>query len=577
MARKKIGDILIAKDLISASQLKQALDEQKKTGRKVGQILIERGMVTEEQLVDAISENLDIPRMSLESMVIDPNVIALVPVEIARRYCLIPVIKIRDKILTVAMADPLNIIAIEELRYLTKMEIKRVVAHQSEINNAIDQYYSVADSLGGFIARHPETQVDPDSAKRTDSISIADDDAPVVKLVNLIITQAVKDKASDIHIEPDENQLRVRYRINNVMKEEASPPKHLQSEIISRIKVAANMDVSEKRLPQDGRLIMRVDNADIDLRISTLPTIHGEKVVIRILDRRILNIGLGELGFSERLLVGWNELIQKKEGLIVITGPTSSGKTTTLYSTLREINSIEKNIITVEDPVEYSLPLINQVQTNEKAGLTFASSLRYILRQNPDIIMIGEIRDAETAAMAVRSALTGHLVLSTLHTNDAPSSITRLIDMGLEKYLVSSALKGVLAQRLLRTNCPDCMEYYRPSEIQLKLAGLTESADMIEFKRGIGCNKCRMTGFKGLIGIFEMIIIDDTIREMVISGASDTQIKNYALGHGYLPLFDEGLDKLRKGIVCLEELLRGVSIIEKSGVPAQAERISLNV
>ncbi len=577
MARKKIGDILIAKGLISASQLKQALDEQKKTGRKVGQILIESAMVTEEQLVDAISENLDIPRMSLESMVIDPNVIALVPVEIARRYCLIPVIKIRDKILTVAMADPLNIIAIEELRYLTKMEIKRVVAHQSEIHNAIDQYYSVADSLGGFIARHPETQIDPDSAKRTDSISIADDDAPVVKLVDLIITQAVKDKASDIHIEPDENQLRVRYRVNSVMKEEASPPKHLQSEIISRIKVAANMDVSEKRLPQDGRLIMRIDNADIDLRISTLPTIHGEKVVIRILDRRILNIGLAELGFSEKLLIGWNELIQKKEGLIVITGPTSSGKTTTLYSTLREINSIEKNIITVEDPVEYSLPLINQVQTNEKAGLTFASSLRYILRQNPDIIMIGEIRDAETAAMAVRSALTGHLVLSTLHTNDAPSSITRLIDMGLEKYLVSSALKGVLAQRLLRTNCPDCMEYYRPSEIQLKLAGLTESADMIEFRRGIGCNKCRMTGFKGQIGIFEMIIIDDTIREMVIGGVSDTQIKNYALGRGYLPLFDEGLDKLRNGIVCLEELLRGISIVEKSGDPSRAERISINV
>jgi len=576
MARKKIGDILIEKGLISAVQLDEALKEQKESGRKVGQILIDKEWLTEEQLVDAISENLSIPRMSLETMVIDPGVIAMVPVEIARRYCLIPVIKIRDNILTVAMADPLNIIAIEELRYLTKMEIKRIVALQSEINAAIDQYYSVADSLGGFINKHPEKPTEQESAKRVESISIAGDDAPVVKLVNLIIIQAVKDRASDIHIEPDESQLRVRYRVNSVMKEEASPPKNLQNEIISRIKVASNMDVSEKRLPQDGRLIMRIDDTDIDLRISTLPTIHGEKVVIRILDRRILNIGLGELGFSERLIVRWNELIQKKEGLIAITGPTSSGKTTTLYSSLQEINSIEKNIITVEDPVEYSLPLINQVQTNEKAGLTFASSLRSILRQNPDIIMIGEIRDAETAIMAIRSALTGHLVLSTLHTNDAPSSITRLVDMGMETYLVASALKGVLAQRLLRTNCPDCMESYRPSEVQLKLAGLTESADMIDFKHGVGCNKCRMTGFKGQTGIYELVVIDDAIREMVISGTSDTQIKNYALGHGYRPLFDEGIDKVKTGTVCLEELLRGISIIEKSGAAVQGERITVN-
>jgi type IV pilus assembly protein PilB len=576
MARKRIGDILIEKGLITPEQLNEALDEQKVSGRKVGQILIDKAWVTEEQLVEAISENLSIPRMSLESMVIDPSVIALVPVEIARRYCLIPIFKLRDKILTVAMADPLNIIAIEELRYLTKMEIKRVVALQSEIHGAIDQYYSVADSLGGFINKHPETQVESDSAKRADSISITGDDAPVVKLVNLIITQAVKDKASDIHVEPDESQLRVRYRVNSVMKEEASPPKNLQNEIISRIKVAANMDVSEKRLPQDGRLIMRIDDTDIDLRISTLPTIHGEKVVIRILDRRILNIGLAELGFSHILLTRWHELIQKKEGLIVITGPTSSGKTTTLYSSLQEINSIEKNIITVEDPVEYSIPLINQVQTNEKAGLTFASSLRSILRQNPDIIMIGEIRDTETAMMAIRSALTGHLVLSTLHTNDAPGSITRLIDMGLEKYLVASALKGVLAQRLLRTNCPDCLESYRPSEMQLKLAGLEESADSIDFKHGVGCNKCRMTGFKGQTGIFELVVVDDNIREMVVGDMSDTQIKNYAQAHGYRPLFDEGIDKLKAGIVCLEELLRGISIIEKSNTMNQGERISVN-
>ncbi|PKK82220.1 MAG: type II secretion system protein GspE [candidate division Zixibacteria bacterium HGW-Zixibacteria-1] len=464
MSRKKVGDILIEKGLITNEQLETALKEQEKTGRKIGQILVESGMITETELIDTISERLKIPRISLESMVIDPSVIGLVPVEVARRYCLIPAFKIGDN-LTVAMSDPLNIIAIEELKYLTKCDVKRVVAPRTEINAAIDQYYSVADSLSGVIGAYPDRKAEEILLEKQRLASFQEDDAPVVKLVNLIINQAVKTKASDIHIEPDEDQLRVRYRINGVMKEEASPPKNLQSEIISRIKVASNMDVSEKRLPQDGRLMVRVDGSDVDLRISTLPTIHGEKVVIRILDRRILEMGLDHLGISNDILRHWKRLIQLKEGLVLITGPTSSGKTTTLYSVLKEINSVEKNIITVEDPVEYSLNLINQVQTNEKAGLTFASSLRSILRQNPDIIMIGEIRDSETAIMALRSALTGHLVFSTLHTNDAPSSITRLIDMGMEKFLVASALKGVLAQRLLRTNCPYCLEEYRPQEM----------------------------------------------------------------------------------------------------------------
>jgi len=575
MLRKRIGDILIEKGFLTTAQLKEALSQQEKTGRKLGHLLLENEYITEDQLIEAISERLQVPKISLDSLIIDPIIIALIPVEVARRYTLIPVFKIGAN-LTVAMADPLNVIAVDELKYLTKHEIKRVIASPSEINATIDQYYSVADSMHDVIAGYSGSATEQKRSGESEPFSQVELESPVVKLVNIIITQAVKDKASDIHIEPDENQLRIRYRINGVMKEEASPPKALQAEMISRIKIAANMDVSEKRLPQDGRLNLMVDGQIIDLRVSTLPTIHGEKVVIRLLDRRILSIGLEQLGFSMELLAKWKNLIRKKEGLILITGPTSSGKTTTLYSALREINSMEKNIITVEDPVEYSLPLINQVQTNEKAGLTFASSLRFILRQNPDIIMIGEIRDAETASMGIRSALTGHLVFSTLHTNDAPSSIARLIDMGIENYLVASALKGVLAQRLLRTNCPDCLEEYRPQEVQIRIAGLESLADGIKFSRGVGCNRCRMTGFSGQTGIYELIDIDEAISEMIISGNSDLQIKNYVLSRGYRPLFQIGLEKVKEGVICLEELLRVTSTGQQVLTDRSPARVSVN-
>lgn len=575
MLRRRIGDILLEKGLITSAQLADALKEQEKTGRKIGQLLVEKGVITEDQLIEAVSERLQIPKISLASLVIDPMVVGMVPVEMARRYSLMPIFKI-GKIITVAMAEPLNIIAIDELKYLTKCDIKRVIASHSEINGAIDQYYSVADSMSGVIGSYPGAKVDEKTAQLSESVSESEREAPVVKLVNLIITQAVKDKASDIHIEPDESQLRIRYRINGVMREEASPPKSLQAEIISRIKVAANMDVSEKRLPQDGRLMMKVDGSNIDLRISTLPTIHGEKVVIRILDRRILNFGMEQLGFSSSLLEAWKRVIRKKEGLVLLTGPTSSGKTTTLYSALQEVNSIEKNIITIEDPVEYSIPLVNQVQTNERAGLTFASILRYILRQNPDIIMIGEIRDVETANMAIRSALTGHLVLSTLHTNDAPSSINRLIDMGIENYLVASSLKGILAQRLLRTNCPHCSEEYKPQDVHIRFSHLDSSTARIRFMKGAGCTRCRMTGYMGQVGIYELIEVDDTISEMIISGASEIQIRNYAGTRHYKPLFQAGLEKVAEGKVCLEELLRVTSIGELPRPAAPLEKILIN-
>ncbi len=560
MARKKIGDLLVDRGLISSNQLEEGLRLQAATGKRLGQILVESGLISEDQLMDTVSERLDIPKVSLAQMVIDPAVIQRVSVDVARRYTVIPIFAIGNT-LTLAMADPLNIIAIDEIKYQTRSDIKRAIATSQEIRHAIDQYYSVADSLNHLIGGHRDT-TEIDLAEKEAIEEKLEAESPIIKLVNLIIARAVSERASDIHIEPDEATLRIRYRINGVMREEAAPPKSMQSEVISRIKIAADLDVSEKRLPQDGRFIMKVEGTPIDLRISTLPTIHGEKIVIRILDRRNLRLNFRQLGFTERLIEFWGHIIRKPEGLILISGPTSSGKTSTLYTTLQEINSIEKNIITVEDPVEYSLPLINQIQINEKAGLTFPSALRAILRQNPDVVMIGEIRDTETARMAIRSALTGHLVFSTIHTNDAPSAITRLIDMGVEPYLLAAAIKGVLAQRLVRTNCPHCNETYTPSETLLDRAGIREIAGTITFYKGIGCAQCKGTGFSGMTGVFEYLEISQPIAELILSNSSLRLIRDVGRRHGYLPLFEAGLQSVNEGRVCLEELLKETSNIE---------------
>ncbi len=560
MARKKLGDLLKERGYIDDTQLQMALDEQKSTGKRLGHILVETEVITEGQLLEAISDRLSIPKVTLDAMVIDPAVAQRVPVEMARRYTLIPVFSIGNT-LTLAMADPLNFIAIDEIKYHTGCEIKRAVATISEIRAAIDQYYSVADSLKEIIGG-PREGVDPLLTESNAAEENQETESPIIRLVDLIISKAVKDRASDIHIEPDENALRVRYRVSGAMREEASPPKTMQRELISRIKIAADLDVSEKRLPQDGRFMTRVDRSSVDLRVSTLPTIHGEKIVIRILDQRNLMHSFRELGFGENILDAWTNIIQKPEGLILLSGPTSSGKTSTLYATLQSINSIEKNIITVEDPVEYSLPLINQIQINEKAGLTFPTSLRAILRQNPDIIMIGEIRDSETAQMATRSSLTGHLVFSTMHTNDAPSAVTRLIDMGIENYMVVSALKGVMAQRLVRVNCPNCIETYEPSEQILKRAGLFGSNHGLEFRRGAGCTQCKGTGFKGQTGVFEYLEITSVISEMILAGASLANIRDAGRKSGYVPLFEAGLEKVADATVCLEELLKETSNIE---------------
>ncbi len=561
MEKKKIGDLLVEKGYITKKQLESALEEQAISGRRVGEILVEQKLITDEQLISTVSERLQIPKLSLESMVIDPEVIRRVPVNVARRYTLIPIFEIGNT-LTLAMADPLNIIAIDEIRYLTNKNIKRAIASPIEIKAAIEESYSVADSLNQIIGRRQDDKTTP-AAPGADP-ALEETESAVVQMVNLMITRAVKDRASDIHIEPEEARLRIRYRVDGVMREEAAPPKSMQNELLSRVKIAANLDVSEKRLPQDGRFLMEVDGAVVDLRVSSLPTIHGEKIVIRILDRRNLLLSFRELGFTPALEEAWKNVIHKPEGLILISGPTSSGKTSTLYATLHDINSIEKNIITVEDPVEYSLPLIIQIQINEKAGLTFPASLRAILRQNPDTIMIGEIRDPETARMAIRSALTGHTVFSTLHTNDAPSAIARLVDMDIERYLVASALKGVLAQRLVRVNCPNCTEPYKPSETVLSRAGLLSHAGEIEFAHGTGCSKCKETGFKGLTGIYEFVEVNPTIAELVMEGVHESRIVSAARSNGYLPLFEAGLTKVREGTVCLEELLKETANVEEA-------------
>jgi type IV pilus assembly protein PilB len=554
-APKKIGELLLEKKYVTPDQIKTALDIQKKTGKKLGHILVDAGIIHEDQLVEAISERLKIPRINIASMVINPEVIKLVPVNIARKYNVLPVLRMENN-LTVAMVDPLDIVALDQIRYHTKCTVKRVVVGEKEIKEAIDKYYSVADSVRNIIGDDTDEieSIEPDIKSAGEEIVTGD--STVVKLVNLILGRAIRDGASDVHIEPDEGQLRIRYRVNGVMREEAAPPKKLQPEIISRIKIVSNLDVSEKRLPQDGRTSIRVGENEIDLRVSTLPTIHGEKIVVRILDRRKLKNGLPELGMNETIMEKWRSYIRKPEGLLLISGPTSSGKTSTLYASLQEINDVEKNIVTVEDPVEYSLPMINQLQINEKAGLSFASSLRSILRQNPDIIMVGEIRDTDTAAIAIRAALTGHLVMSTIHTNDSIATVTRLIDMGIDRYMVASALEVIVAQRLVRTICPECKEETSLAETGLSKVLSGDISEGLRLFKGVGCLNCRGTGFAGLTGIFELVEITDRIRDLILELRGEATIREEATRNGFIPLFDSGLELVRLGITTLDEILK---------------------
>jgi len=555
LKRETVIEIILSKGLVSQEQIGRAKEEVKKTGLSLEKALEKLGYLTEDDIVSAVADSLHIPYIDLNDYLIDSEVAKLVPEDLARRYNVIPLFKVGDT-LTVAMANPQDVMAIDDIRARTRIDvIEPVLATHHAIHNAIDQYYQIAGSLDDVIKSIVKIKMPIGATEGADSKALARvaEEAPVVKLVSLIIMQAVKDKASDIHIEPEREILRIRFRIDGILHESATIPKNLHSVIASRVKILSKMDIAETRKPQDGRIELKVQNKGVDLRVSTFPTIHGENIVLRILDKSSIILGLTDLGFSERDLKSFEKLIHAPYGIIMVTGPTGSGKTTTLYSALSTINSLEKNIITVEDPVEYELPLIRQTQVNPKAGLTFASGLRSILRQDPDIVMVGEIRDKETADISIQASLTGHLVLSTLHTNDAPSALTRLVDMGVEPFLISSSLIGILAQRLVRVICSKCRSKYTPTDEIMKDLDLPKG---MEFYRGKGCEACKNTGYKGRIGIFELLIMTDSIKKMVVNRTSADDITKKALSEGMRTLRDDGLDKVRSGITTIDEVIR---------------------
>lgn len=550
--RKALGEAMVELGLITPDKLKQAKQEAERTKESLRRVLVRLGMVDEEAILSFVEEQLGIPRMDISNYLIDPKVLELVPENFARKNLLIPLFKIGDT-LTVAMVDPMDVFALDELRLKVRCEVESVVVAEKDLLMALDQYYGAKGTMEEVVKSIDKAKLGLKEGEEPELKTLEGlvEEAPVVKLVNLMIMEAINAGASDIHIEPDENILRTRYRVDGILHEVTSPPKHLQSAVVSRIKILSGMDIAEKRVPQDGRFQLKLENRQIDCRVSTVPTVYGENVVIRLLDLTSILLGLGELGLSPEALSVYEKLIRKSYGIILVTGPTGSGKTTTLYSSLNTINSPEKNIITIEDPIEYRLELVRQMQVNPKAGLTFANGLRSILRQDPDIIMVGEIRDLDTAEISIQAALTGHLVFSTLHTNDAPGAITRLVDMGVEPFLIASSIIGVVAQRLVRKICQDCKEPYVPSF--LKNMGLSEKT---KFFRGKGCKKCMNTGYRGRLGIFELMIPNDQIRALAVAKASATEIRKAALKSGMVTMRDDGVEKVKSGITTLEEVLR---------------------
>ncbi|KAA0257349.1 type II secretion system protein GspE [Deferribacter autotrophicus] len=551
----RIGDLLISKGYLTEAQLKVALEEQKKTGKRLGEVLVELGYINEHTLLEILSEQLSIEKITLDELELNSSLKNLVPENIARKYRVIP-IKVDADRLYVAMSDPSNLMAIDELSRVTRKDVIPMLISNDEFLAAFNKIYGGEDHLYK-IAKDVEEQISRLSQDEELLETLAEDSS-AINLVNSIIAKAINEKASDIHIEPDEDVLRVRFRIDGLLHEILTLNKMLAPTIISRIKIMANMNIAEKRIPQDGRFKIKINFKDIDFRVSTLPTNFGEKAVLRVLDRSRALLELHRIGMDTHSLEIYESLISKPYGIILISGPTGSGKTTTLYATLNKLNSIDKNIITIEDPIEYNFKLINQVQVDETAGVTFASALRSILRQDPDIIMVGEIRDKETAQISIQASLTGHLVLATIHTNDAVSSVVRLVDMGIEPYLVSSSLVGVVAQRLVRKVCLNCAVEYTPSEELLKR--IDAKYQNVKFVRGEGCHECHYTGYKDRIGIYEVLKLDSTLREMISNNANTEEIKKYALQSGFRTMFDSGMKLASVGITTLEEVLRVTTI-----------------
>ncbi|HHY82512.1 MAG TPA: Flp pilus assembly complex ATPase component TadA [Clostridiales bacterium] len=549
--KKGLGEILLESGIITKTQLEEALTKQKSTGKKLGELLIEDGIINEQQLIEALEYQLKIPYIDFTTYNIQPEVPRLISESLARRHMLIPVSREGNQ-LTVAMVDPLNLYAIDDVNIATGLSVKPALALKSHIQNAVDQYYGKESAEKAVEDFTKEIGIEQINEIEEDILNEVNN-APVVRLVDSIIQHAIRTKASDIHIEPFEKNIRIRFRIDGELQEIMTSSKTTHSAIVTRIKIMGRMDIAEKRIPQDGRVEMHLDDRDVDLRISVLPTVYGEKIVIRLLDRSSTILTKSQLGFSEENIKMFDKLIQSPNGIILVTGPTGSGKTTTLYAVLRELNKINRNIITVEDPVEYRLEGINQVQVNVKAGLTFASGLRSILRQDPDIIMIGEIRDSETAEIAVRAAITGHLVLSTMHTNDSASTVSRLVDMGIEPYLVSSSVVGVVAQRLVKKICTNCKTEYKPSHPEMVLLNLR--GDEVLY-RGEGCSLCGNTGYKGRTAIHEIMLMTRELRELVDHRASIDEIRSCAAKYGTITLRDSCVQLVQKGITTTEEMLK---------------------
>jgi type IV pilus assembly protein PilB len=550
--KKRLGVLLIEVGLITQDQLEKALHIQKKMGKRLGRVLIELEYITEESLIEVLEFQLGVPHVDLERLTIDPAIAGVISEAIAKRHQVIPIRREGTK-LVLAMADPTNIFAIDDIHLATGLQIEIVISSESEIDRAINKSYGVQKTVQKAMN---QLSIDESFAILEDAF-VTESDAPIISIVNSLFQQAAKDGASDIHIEPQEKELRVRFRVDGILREMMVFPKRIHGAITSRIKIMSEMDISERRVPQEGRIKLRFTGRDIDVRVSTLPTIYGEKVVGRLLDQCNMVLNIESLGFSERNLKQFGNISQKSYGMTLVTGPTGSGKTTTLYATLSKYNTSEKNIVTVEDPVEYRLSGINQVNINPKAGLDFSDVLRSILRQDPNIIMVGEIRDGETAEIAIRAALTGHLVLSTLHTNDAASTVTRLIDMGVEPYLIASSVLGVLSQRLVRKICPNCKVGYRLEAKSSEDVFIKQSGYQVDtLYRGQGCPVCNQTGYKGRVAIHEVLVVSPAIRELVVTRSSSGKITEQARREGMHTLQQDGIEKAIDGITTIQEVMR---------------------
>ena len=563
---RRLGDLLVAEGLITDAQLKQALGDQKGKTDKLGSILVKLGFITEEQLIGFLSRQYGIPSITLNKVEIDPETLRLVPTTIALKYEVLPVKRIGGT-LTLAMADPTNVFALDDIAFMTNLQILPVVAPQAAIRKGIEKYYeaptsSMSDMLSEITAEVGNVEVVEGSEEESAKVDIfelkeSSEEAPVIKLVNMVLVDAIRKGASDLHWEPYDKVFRIRFRIDGVLHEMLAPPKRLEPAIISRLKIMANLDISERRVPQDGRIKLRYGQREIDFRVSVLPTIFGEKAVLRILDKDALQLDLTKLGFDTWSYEKFDHAIHQPYGMVLITGPTGSGKTTTLYSAISTINSPEHNIMTAEDPVEYNLKGINQVQVNDNVGRTFAAVLRSFLRQDPDVILVGETRDLETAQISIRAALTGHLVFTTLHTNDCPSTVARLFDMGIQPFLLSSALLVILAQRLGRRICKECRQPIDGKEEDLVPYGhVPQGLGHVTFYRGKGCPTCNFTGMKGRVAIYEVMPITEPLRDMILKSASTADLRAQAQQDGMKTLRQAGLMKVLEGTTTVEEVLR---------------------